>query len=231
MLVGWLAYKVVFDRPSLKEAAKEMGIAKFSAVGVEISLAESSDELPKAKAALDNANVKLTELQRRYSEAISALKASQEVFAANGIGNTAEQARAKPLVGKAIAESQSTLERIRQAKSQLTSATSSTASAIEKLPGASDKSLGFGIVFGADRDPKSADDQLALARRAGLDPRLFRRQRSLRSVVVFQSNEEAKAALPTLRSLNRYSKDAYIVNLASWCPEGDLSDNPVSCGF
>jgi hypothetical protein len=81
------------------------------------------------------------------------------------------------------------------------------------LPG-----VGFGIVFGADKSPQAAMDEVRKVTKppVSADPViLYKRQGSWRSVAYFGTRDAAKAQLVGVKSIK---PDAYIVDISSWCP-------------
>jgi hypothetical protein len=226
ILIATIVFLVSCDRPRLKAMAHEMGIEKASGFGVEVDLS-TSDALPRSDAAMKDAQAQLAALRKQYSAAVQALKDTQAQLAAGG-------ARVSPSVKQSVAtvlqNAPATLQSTQRTAAVLENAQTKTSTAIAKLPGAGDSSLGFGVVFGGDSSEDAARDQLKLAERLPSGSRrLFQRQGSYRSVVVFPTRDTAMAALPRIKALNRYSAGAYVVTLASWCPGADLSQNPVVC--
>ena len=233
IVFGWIAWEFAFNRPFLRDAAKDIGIERLSGPGFEVSLAKTTDELPKAKAALDAANQRINGLSEQYSAAVSALDSAKGALSGASGSAPFDASHARSQVDQVLSHAPATFKALGQAKSQIAYASDSTAAAIRSLPGANDTSLGFGIVFGADPTQKAAEDQLALGARLGSgEPHLFHRQGTYRSVLVFPGKAAASASLSGVRALNGYSRTAYVVNLASWCPNANLSSSqPVECSF
>lgn len=76
--------------------------------------------------------------------------------------------------------------------------------------------------FGADATEEEARAELNRAKAAGFDTaRTYLRQRYYRSVVEFPSREAAAAQLERIRALSPPARGAYLVSLASWCPDPD----------
>jgi hypothetical protein len=71
----------------------------------------------------------------------------------------------------------------------------------------------WGVVFGGDVAPREAETEIAKAEDAP-NLAIYHRQRSYRSVAVFDSRSEAEAWLPRLRKINA---GAYVVDLDRWC--------------
>ena len=96
--------------------------------------------------------------------------------------------------------------------------------------------VGFGIVFGDDPTPEAAMERVQNARAATGNPiLLYKRQGSWRSVAYFGTNTAASNALPALKELHA---DAYVVDIAKWCPSPQRlsAETPTmaemkDCGF
>lgn len=226
VLLGALLFLVSCDRESLKKIFQDIGVSKISGPGVEIAIG-ASDALPRTEAALKDAQSQLGRLQRQYSTAISALKQVQDELTAS---KAAIPAETRQEVAAVLQRAPATIRASERTAETLDQAQARTRSAIARLPGSGDSSLGYGVVFGGDKSEVGARDQLNRAKGLPGDPRLFRRQGYYRSVLVFPNRDSANAALPRIKAINSYSADAYVVTIASWCPTADLSENPVACG-
>jgi hypothetical protein len=88
----------------------------------------------------------------------------------------------------------------------------------------------WGIVFGGDVSVREAEAEIAKAKDVE-DLAIYHRQRSYRSVAVFDTRAEAERLLPRLRKINT---GAYIVVLDRWCesPQRERRDRYtlVECG-
>ncbi len=86
----------------------------------------------------------------------------------------------------------------------------------------------WGIVFSGDSTLDGAKYEVnTMAPRLGLpNAGIYFRQGSYRSVSVVQSKEEAERLLPAAR---KRRDDAYVVNMASWCPVSTQKDDYVEC--
>jgi hypothetical protein len=77
----------------------------------------------------------------------------------------------------------------------------------------------WGIVFSADTTAEAADPELGSVRALNLGvPRLYLRQKWYRGVLTFPTQAEAQVRLAAVRALGSTFKDAYVVNVATWCP-------------
>jgi hypothetical protein len=89
---------------------------------------------------------------------------------------------------------------------------------------------GWGIVFGGDVSVREAEAEIAKAKDVE-DLAIYHRQRSYRSVAVFDTRAEAERWLPRLRGIN---SGAYVVVLDRWCqsPQRERRDRYtlVECG-
>jgi len=96
--------------------------------------------------------------------------------------------------------------------------------------------VGFGIVFGGDRTPEAAMDEVRKVNAATGNPViLYHRQGWWRSVAYFGTTDAANRALPALKKL---SSDAYVVDISKWCPtperlspETPTMAEQKDCGF
>ena len=89
----------------------------------------------------------------------------------------------------------------------------------------------WGIVFGGDVNYSSARDEIERANRIGYNQaRIYFREGSYRSVVPFGSRESARDALSEVRELS-FNKDAYLVNLANWCPNPVIQEDQAEQYF
>jgi hypothetical protein len=78
----------------------------------------------------------------------------------------------------------------------------------------------WAIIFGGDPTHEAALDEVQRAKEGGYSPQqvqVFYRENSFRTVIIFKSREDASSALSKARQLS-FNKDAYLVNLDSWCP-------------
>jgi hypothetical protein len=76
--------------------------------------------------------------------------------------------------------------------------------------------VGFGIVFGGDKTPEAAMDEVKkVADATGNPVILYHRQGSWRSVAYFGTADAAARALPALKKVR---PDAYVVDISKWCP-------------
>jgi hypothetical protein len=80
----------------------------------------------------------------------------------------------------------------------------------------------WGIIFGGDVSRRAAEDEIAKAKGAP-NLAIYLKERSYRSVAVFDNRSDAEDWLPRLKKINA---GAYIVVLDRWCrsPERQRSD-------
>lgn len=75
----------------------------------------------------------------------------------------------------------------------------------------------FAIVFGGDANLKSAQYEMDVAKKLGLErPAIYLRKGSYRSVALFASRQQAQANLDKAR---KRRADAYVVDFATWCAD------------
>ncbi len=85
------------------------------------------------------------------------------------------------------------------------------------------------VVFGGDVSPEAARPEVERARAAGFPAAaIYHRQGAYRSVVEFPTSEAAAEALPRIKGLSRAARDAYMVSLATWCPNAVRSASGVT---
>lgn len=78
-------------------------------------------------------------------------------------------------------------------------------------------SAGWGLVLGADKSPKSAQDEVAAARRSlGVDAKIYRCGSWYRTIAVFKDRRSVMAALKKARISSPYNP--YVVDMNIWCP-------------
>ncbi|WP_406624198.1 hypothetical protein [Acidovorax sp. SDU_ACID1] len=74
----------------------------------------------------------------------------------------------------------------------------------------------WAVVFGADKSVKEAQDEIKRANGAGITGgQIFFRAGSYRSVKVYDFRPDAQEGLKKARAIR---SDAYLVNMATWCP-------------
>jgi|RhiMethySRZTD1v2_1073278.scaffolds.fasta_scaffold00731_9 hypothetical protein len=84
----------------------------------------------------------------------------------------------------------------------------------ESLAKVATRRSSWGIVFGGDVSQREAEAEIAKAKDAP-NLAIYRKQRSFRSVAVFDNRNDAEDWLPRLKRINA---GAYIVVLDRWCP-------------
>jgi hypothetical protein len=81
------------------------------------------------------------------------------------------------------------------------------------------------VIFGSDVTEDAARAEVKRATAQGFDNAYICLKRGrYRSVIEFSALEAATAALPKIRSLSETARDAYVVNLGSWCPRLEKRD-------
>ena len=204
------------------------------------SLATNADELAKAQTALKQASGELAALKQSYVQSVSALEQTKVALtqaesrlAAAGqsvvSGGAIDQAQLATT--QVLARSRMTVAAATAATANVEEAAQSTRQAVQSLP-RSAVNAGYAVVFGADTNLGQARDQLAAVKRAGLpEGQIFQRQRMYRSVLTYPTQAAAAEALPHVRIVNRYARDAYVVNLSNWCPNPTPRGGYLDCGF
>ncbi|WP_207538270.1 TIR domain-containing protein [Sabulicella rubraurantiaca] len=80
------------------------------------------------------------------------------------------------------------------------------------------------VVFGSDNSLSAARPEVERARGAGFpSATIYRREGLYRSVIEFPTQQAANEALARARALSRSASDAYVRQVAAWCPNGTRS--------
>jgi hypothetical protein len=245
-----LIFVLFFGHQYVEQLLNRFNVSKISVGGIVIdrdkavqAIATASDELPKAQSQLAAANEELTALRVRYADVVAALeklknetqRAALDRPAHLELGQRQAVIATPPppalaLAETAIRDSQPVLDDAARAAQNVQAAARSTQQVVATLPRSGESA--FVVVFGGDASEQAALTEVTRARDKGLPAEIFLRQRSFRSVVPFADRAAAAAALPAIRELSATARDAYIVNLASWCPEPRaVSAGVKDCGF
>jgi hypothetical protein len=180
----------------------------------DLDASEVPDRIAKFEQAIknlteENVGLKSTaqDLQALYDETkkqLDAANAKLQASAAAPVPTSALVAQARETTNRAMEQIQS---------SELVAA--EAAKVIEQQPLALPP-VGYGIVFGGDRNEQAAMDEVRKAKAETGNPIiLYKRQGWWRSVAFFGSNEAAEKALPGMKELR---PDSYIVDISKWCP-------------
>jgi hypothetical protein len=244
-----LIFVLFFGHQYVEQVLNRFNVSKISVGGIVIdrdkavqAIATASDELPKAQSQLAAANEELSALRLKYADAVTTLeklknesqRTSLERPANLDVGQRQAVIAAPPpvlaLAETAIREAQPVLDDAARAAANVQAAARSTQQVVASLPRSGESA--FAVVFGGDASEAAAAPEIARAKAKGLPAEIFLRQRSFRSVVPFADRAAAQAALPTIRALSPAAREAYVVNLASWCPEPTAISAAVKdCGF
>lgn len=238
---------VIFGHRYVDVILNKYNVTKLDFGGVTIdrgkaieSLAQNADKLPQAQAALQKSVADLKDLQIKHNEVItvleqtrSALSIAQTQLAQHGASAASQQAvsSANAKAGATVAAAESTQRATDKAVAATQKAVDQTQAAVRDLPKPSGGIGGYAVVFGGDTDLPHAQKQIQAAQNQHIEGKIFFRQRSYRSVSVFDTRDEASAALPKISKVNQYTVDAYIVSLRSWCPAPEQKDGYSDCGI
>lgn len=222
-----IIYFVLLDRARLKGFANEMGIETASVMGVQVKLQAAADALPQSQAVLQNADAQVTALSDELKNAMHALEISRAALAKSSSSSASAAERS---AAEVLYRAPATLEAAQATTKIINEAQTQTARAISNLPNVRDGSLGFAIVFGGHKDLDQNRAHLKLANNIeGGTLHIVRRADIFRTIMVFPNKPAAEEALPKIRQINKWTASAYIVTMASWCPNADLSRDPGSC--
>ena len=233
---------VIFGHEQVQNLLNRYNVTKLEIGGVTIDRQKvvdfynaSNEALPKAQADLKVASENIERLTTDYKEALSALGEARDALAlVNSRGSPAlggiDVRRQLAAANTALQKGQPVLGAAGQAAASAAQASNEASQVIASLP-TLDGAQGFGVVFGGDRNLSEARDQVAAAQSVTSSARIYRREGMYRSVAVYSDKAQADAALRAIRGVNRYSRDAYVVKLASWCPAPTSRDDYTECGL
>ncbi len=246
VLIGVVAL-ILFGADKVDWLLNRYNVSKIEFGGVTMdrqkaiqSLATNADELQKAQSALRQAQGELGALKTSYEQSVSALETTKVALAqaetrlaqagqAGASGGAID--RAQQVTTAVLARSRPTLAAATAATANVEEAFQSTRQAVQSLP-RSAANAGFAVVFGGDASLAEARDQVQAVKRAGLpDGSIYLRQRMYRSALTYPTQAAATDALPHIRIVNRYARDAYVVNLSNWCPAPTQRGGYLDCGF
>jgi hypothetical protein len=191
------------------------------------SLIETDKKLVELEGENRNLVSKLKEASQTLDEQARTLAAFQSEANIEGTG----EADAASIIESAQQVIQMNLQAVEQAESVSQSAQQliiANTPLIESAEREIDsRLLRFGVVAGGDRTELAARDELRRAKAAGYEStKIYQRQNSYRTVVIFPDRSTAGANLPTIKAtMNR--PDAYIVDLDSWCPTAEPSSEDL----
>jgi chromosome segregation ATPase len=211
----------LFDRYNVLQL--EFGGLKMDRSEAIKRLKENADQLPILQGQIAAAKQQLGDLQNQYSEATKAIEGLKKerdaaVERLRVAGAPAPESTVE--VQKVLAAQNQALSIVQETKRLLENAATTTAAAVENLP--SDTPTGsarFAIIFGGYPTNAAALDAAARSNRGNAV--VYLRQGAFRTALQYSSEAAASADLSEARKL---SAQAYVVNLASWCPK------PVSQG-
>lgn len=178
-----------------------LGVSKATIFGLELTPANEdkiASTISQLEQARDGAIAERNEFARKAAQALAELKRVQG-------GN--------PTLDSSLAQVRTTL---REAAQQPQGGTPIQQSIVQGARETLKGDARWAVVFGGDLSLAEAQDELAWAQRNGIDDTAVMLRRGwYRSVAPQPSLEAAEQALRIARQRRR---DAYIVNLATWCP-------------
>lgn len=198
LLVALLVLVVVVKPAMLKSWLSALGVSKATIFGVELTPGnekELGEELDQLKQQRDAAIFELNSVKMQVADArgeIERLKGGDPAVTA---ALSSIQVPAAPPSSGGFGAGSSWVESARQAI---------------------DSGGRWAVVYSGDATLQGAQDEMKWAKENKVrNAAIFHRQDSYRSVLLADSPEAADALLGTAR---KRRKDAYVVNMQSWCP-------------
>ena len=232
---------LVFRHDIVNSFLDTLNVTKLSFGGMEIdrteaikALAAAGDNLQKTQSDLEATRNELAAVAAKYQTAVAALKATQaQVEAIRAGGGTPGSAEVSKAVEDALSQATPALAAATTATASATDAVNSTKEAVQTLPTTPSSGANFAVIFGGDASVEAAASEVAKAQKAGFEAaQIYLRQNSYRSAVPFQDKVGAQSAIAQIRKISRTAADAYIVNLANWCPKpSTVGPGVLNCGF
>lgn len=194
----------------LVEAGFEEG--SFAGLKWKAKLGESDDALLKAQAMIAD----LRDQNDRLGKVLGQIK--PEVANSGVRADLAKLEELNAQLGSSAASVQDSLA----------SSVAGNAPLVQKLQSAVGSAVIWGVVFGADSDLDAAKYETGtMAARLGLpNAAIYLRQGSYRSVATTTDRVQAEKLLGKARERR---KDAYLVNMATWCPQASPRQGYFEC--
>lgn len=191
---------------------KSSGLKKLVILGAEFT--------PEEMKSVHNINNDLNDT----SQLISNLKT--QVNELNGLKNEIIDPKLKQRFEQQLLILTSTLE---GTKIQIKQASNQIAPLINKVEAyEKDTEDKWGVVFGGDTTLDAAEHEINIAKNKGFkNPKIYLRKKFYRSIIPFESKEEANLHLEEIRTNIRDS--AYIVNLTRWCRSSKKENGYYKC--
>jgi hypothetical protein len=209
-----LAVYAVFNFDTVKTALADSGISEFEGFGVKIKTLNAQITINDKK--LIDANANIADLQEELSAARSTIDLLKT--------NVSDQATTQKLesLDASIVRTTERSESLQQSMASVISKNTKFVKA-----STAEKPYDLAVVFGGDRTLEAAQHEIGRARKAGLpNPEVYFREGSFRSIVTTSDRAKAEQYLVLARL---QKSDAYIVNLATWCPERSTEKSFTSC--
>ena len=202
----------------LKTFMKTMGIKEFDVSGFkgETDLINLSEELRLAKASNGDLEAKLTAIKTELQRAVGSGTTTQTASGRVPASEPAAPAQ-RSVALQSVIEQVNTALSVAAATSNLTQrALDNAAPAVSAAQTALGTGGGWVIIFSADNTEAAAKPELEKAARLDVGtPNLYLRQKWYRGGLVFRTQADAQKQLGLVQ---RQFRDAYPVNLATWCP-------------
>jgi hypothetical protein len=232
---------LIFRHDVINSFLDTLNVTKVVFGGIEMdrtqavkALASAGDSLQRTQSDLQSAKNELVSVTQKYIDATSALeKAQTELEQIKQHDAGLVSAELTHTVQVALAQAPTALQAAADASANASGALTSATKAVQALPASPSLGSSFAVIFGGDPSADSASAEISKAKQAGFqNAQIYLRQSSYRSAVPFQDKPSAEAALPTIRKLSHTAADAYIVNLANWCPQpSPIGQGLLNCGF
>ena len=236
---------VITGSPLVRKVLDNFNVSKIVVGGVTIErgqaekfLSESADQLPRTEAALSTAKNDLEKLRAAYATSEAALREAQKALAdaqrrlsqTSSVAAAQQAAAASKAAGQALAQTAPAAKAATQAVNALAQAKQDTQAQVRAIPVGQAAQTGYLAVFGGDPRLDLAQAQAKRGEALGLGRgEVFLRQGYFRSVIRYPTLQDARAALPKVRTINRYAADGYVVNIATWCPAPEAKGGYHDC--
>jgi hypothetical protein len=196
---------------TIKRVLMDAGFKKGSIAGMEweANFSESDETLLKAQSTISD----LLDQNGKLNKTLSEIKSQ--------IGNTADIAKLEQINTQLVANA---------AKVQVSAAANILANAplVQEIQTSTDKAITWGVVYGGDQKLDRAEHEIkTTAPKFGLsNAAIYYRQGSFRSVATTIDRLQASQLL---NKAKEHRKDAYIVNMSTWCPNVTQKEGYFEC--
>jgi len=208
-----LALMLIFFPKSLNEVLTNAGFEEGSIVGFKwkARLVETDD-------ALKAANTTIESLQQQLKQSNDALAAATAAVPAGELREKIQQVEQS---GRDVAAATA------DARQMVVAAIDANALLVEKAQAGLPADGGWAVVFGSDRTPQAAQDEIRRAAKAGIaDAGIYLRNGYYASISVVATRELAAQQLQIAKG---FRADAYVTRFARWCANPVQREGYIEC--